>query len=150
MVFVFSDSINIIILMRSNNTGNKFKEENLNYLAENSRRAGVITLPCGVQYKVIKQGAGAIPNKSSIVQVYYRGTNINDKPFDSNMNHRSPMVLKVREVILGWQKVIPIMPIGSIYEVTIPFDQGYGSRGVPGIKGFSTLIFTIKLVGIVR
>ena len=136
--------------MRNNNPKNSFKEENLNYLEENSRRPGVNTLPCGLQYKVIKQGSGATPTKSSIVQVYYRGTNINGKPFDSNMNDRSPIVLKVREVIIGWQKILPLMPIGSTYEVTIPFDQGYGSRGVSGIKGFSTLIFTIKLVGIAR
>ena len=136
--------------MRNNNQNNSFKEDNLNYLKENSRKASVVTLPCGVQYKIIKQGNGATPTKSSFVQVYYRGTNINGKPFDSNMNDRSPMVLKVREVILGWQKVLPIMPVGSTYEVTIPFDQAYGSKGVPGIKGFSTLIFTIRLVGIVR
>ena len=136
--------------MRTRETNNSFKEENLNYLTENSHKAGVTSLHCGVQYKIIKQGTGATPTKSSTVQVYYRGTNIHGKPFDSNMNDRSPMALKVREVIVGWQKIIPLMPIGSTYEVTIPFDQGYGSRGVSGIKGFSTLIFTIKLVGILR
>lgn len=136
--------------MRKNNIDNSFKEENLNYLTENGRKIGVKTLYGGVQYKVIKQGTGATPSKSSIVQVYYRGTNIKGKPFDSNMNDRSPAVLRVREVIVGWQRVLPIMPIGSTYEVTIPFDQGYGSRGTSGIKGFSTLIFTIKLVGIIR
>ena len=136
--------------MRKSNSNSSFKEENLIYLSENSSKPGVISLPCGVQYKVITQGSGAIPTKSSTVQVYYRGTNINGKPFDSNMKDRSPLVLKVREVIVGWQKIIPLMAVGSTYEVTIPFEQGYGSRGVPGIKGYSTLIFTIQLVGIAR
>ena len=136
--------------MKNSNTDSSFKEENVNYLEENSQKEGVTTLPSGVQYKVIIEGTGAKPNKNSTVQVYYRGTNINGKPFDSNMKDRSPISLKVKEVIVGWQRIIPIMPVGSTYEVTIPFDQGYGSRGVPGIKGFSTLIFTIKLVGISR
>ena len=136
--------------MANNISNSSFKEENLNYLEENGRKEGVKTLPSGVQYKVIVEGTGATPTKNSTVQVYYRGTNINGKPFDSNMKDRNPISLKVKEVILGWQRIIPIMPIGSTYEVTIPFDQGYGSRGVPGIKGFSTLIFTINLVSATR
>lgn len=134
--------------MRNNNTGSSFKEENLIYLAENALKAGVETLPCGVQYKVLVQGKGDLPTKNSTVEVYYRGTNINGKPFDSNMKDRLPLSFKVKEVIVGWQKIIPLMAVGSTFEVTIPSEHGYGSRGVSGIKGFSTLIFTIKLVGI--
>lgn len=85
---------------------------------------------------------------NSAVSVYYKGTFINGKQFDSNMDAGYPMAFRLKEVIYGWREILPLMSLGSTYEVYIPFYLGYGDKGVDNIRPFSTLIFTIKLVGV--
>ena len=126
----------------------RYKLDNFKFLEEYAEREGVVKMDCGVLYRIEEQGDGLIPKQNSLVQVYYKGTFINGKQFDSNMEDRVPMALRVRDVIEGWQRVLQIMPVGSTYEAVIPFDMGYGIKAVDGIRGFSTLVFKIKLVSI--
>lgn len=134
--------------MSRKNKGNVYKESNLRFLDENKTKEGVVQLTGGVQYRILEEGEGKIPGATSLVQVYYKGYFIDGKEFDSNMNDTLPALFRVHEVIEGWQDVLRIMPVGSTWEVFIPYTKGYGNRPEGNIKGFSTLIFEIKLVSI--
>ena len=118
------------------------------FLAANAKKPGVVTLPSGVQYKVIKEGKGAIPTDTSFVQVHYQGTLINGTEFDSSYKRGEAQTLRADRVIKGWTEVLTKMPVGSVWEVYIPQELAYGDRETGEIKPFSTLIFKIELVGI--
>lgn len=118
------------------------------YLAANKKKPGVVTLPSGVQYKVIKEGNGPIPADTSMVTVNYEGKTIDGKVFDSTYERKSPATLRANQVIKGWTDVLLKMPVGSVWEVVIPQERGYGDRDQGKIKPFSTLIFKIELVSI--
>ncbi len=116
------------------------------YLAENQKKEGVKVLPNGVQYKVLVEGDGATPTDTSIVKVNYEGKLIDGTVFDSSNKREEPFEVNMRmpRVIPGWVEVLRIMPAGSKWEVTIPYDQAYGTQNMGKIKPFSTLIFTIE------
>ncbi len=116
------------------------------FLAANAKKDGVITLPSGVQYKVIKEGTGAIPADTSLVKVHYEGRLINDSIFDSSYQRGEPTVFRANQVIKGWTEALCKMPAGSVWEVYIPQDQAYGEREQNIIKPFSALIFKIELL----
>ena len=118
------------------------------WLAANAKKAGVKTLPSGVQYKVIKEGKGAMPQDTSTVVVNYEGKTIDGKVFDSSYKRGEPITLKANQVIKGWTEALTMMPIGSKWEVCIPQNLGYGGRQAGQIKPFSTLVFTVELVDI--
>jgi len=127
---------------------NKAKGEK--WLAENGKKAGVTTLPSGVQYKVIKEGNGAIPADTSMVKVHYEGRTIDGKVFDSSYKRNAPITLRCNQTIKGWTDAIVHMPAGSVWEVYIPQELAYGEREQGEIKPFSVLIFKIELVSIVE
>ena len=116
------------------------------FLAENAKKEGVKTLANGVQYKVIKEGTGAIPTDTSLVKVHYEGRLINDSIFDSSYKRGEPTTFRANQVIKGWTEALCHMPAGSVWEVYIPQDQAYGEREQGDIKPFSALIFKIELV----
>ena len=116
------------------------------FLAENAKKEGVKTLANGVQYKVIKEGTGAIPTDTSLVKVHYEGRLINDSIFDSSYKRGEPTTFRANQVIKGWTEALCHMPAGSIWEVYIPQEQGYGEREQNIIKPFSALIFKIELI----
>ncbi len=118
------------------------------FLAANKKKPGVITLPDGVQYKIIKQGNGPIPKDTSKVTVNYRGCTIDGKEFDSSYKRKQPAKLVANQVIKGWTEVLTKMPAGSKWEVYIPQELGYGSRQSGNIKPFSALIFDIELISV--
>jgi FKBP-type peptidyl-prolyl cis-trans isomerase FklB len=118
------------------------------FLAANKKKPGVVTLPSGVQYKVIKEGKGAIPADTSFVQVHYKGTLIDGTEFDSSYKRGEAQTLRADRVIKGWTEVLTKMPVGSKWEVYIPQELAYGEHETGQIKPFSTLIFEIELVGI--
>lgn len=118
------------------------------FLAKNKKAAGVVTLPSGVQYKVIKAGTGAVPADTSAVKVNYEGKLIDGTVFDSSYKRGEPVTMKVNQVIPGWTEILQKMPVGSTYEVYIPQDKAYGAREAGQIKPFSALIFKIELLGI--
>ena len=122
------------------------KEEGEKFLAENGKKEGVKTLPGGVQYKVIKEGTGAIPADTSLVKVHYEGRLLNDSVFDSSYKRGEPITLRCNQTIKGWTDAMVHMPAGSVWEVYIPQDLAYGEREQGIIKPFSVLIFKIELL----
>lgn len=118
------------------------------FLAANAKKPGVKVLPSGVQYKVIKEGAGAIPSDTSKVKVQYEGKTIDGKVFDSSYKRNQPFELHVNQVIKGWTEALTHMPAGSVWEVYIPQELAYGEREQPSIKPFSVLIFKIELLSV--
>ena len=125
--------------------GNKADGEK--YLAENAKKEGVKVLESGVQYKVIKEGTGAMPKDTSLVKVHYEGKTIDGKVFDSSYKRGEPADFRANQVIKGWTDALVHMPAGSIWEVYIPQDLAYGERQQgTDIKPFSALIFKIELL----
>ena len=122
------------------------KKKGEQFLAENAKKEGVKTLPSGVQYKVIKEGNGAIPSDTSMVKVHYEGRTIDGKVFDSSYKRNEPVTLRCNQVIKGWTEALVHMPEGSAWEVYIPQQLAYGEREQGDIKPFSVLIFKIELI----
>lgn len=116
------------------------------FLAANKMKAGVKTLPSGVQYKVIKEGNGPMPKDTSMVKVNYEGRTIEGKVFDSSYKRGEPLELRANQVIKGWTDALVHMPVGSVWEVYIPQELAYGEREQGDIKPFSALIFKIELI----
>jgi FKBP-type peptidyl-prolyl cis-trans isomerase FklB len=124
--------------------GNKADGEK--FVPENGKKEGVKVLPSGVQYKVIKEGTGAIPSDTSLVKCHYEGRLLNDTVFDSSYKRGEPIVLRANQVIKGWTDALVNMPEGSIWEVYIPQELAYAEREQGDIKPFSMLIFKIELI----
>jgi FKBP-type peptidyl-prolyl cis-trans isomerase FklB len=122
------------------------REAGEKWLAENAKKPGVQTLKSGVQYKVIKEGNGAIPADTSLVKVHYEGKTIDGKVFDSSYKRGEPINLRCNQTIKGWTDAMIHMPAGSVWEVYIPQDLAYGEREQGDIKPFSVLIFKIELL----
>ena len=120
------------------------------FLKINGRKAGVVTLPSGLQYEVIKMGDGEKPQLTDTVECHYHGTLINGQVFDSSMDRGQTAKFPLQGVIKGWTEVLQLMPVGSKWKVTIPSDLAYGDRGAGEmIQPGSTLVFIIALIGIV-
>jgi hypothetical protein len=116
-------------------------------LCENNAKAeGVTVLPSGVQYKVLKEGTGAMPKDTSRVKVHYEGRTLEGKVFDSSYKRGEPINLRCNQTIKGWTDAMVHMPAGSVWEVYIPQDLAYGEREQGDIKPFSCLIFKIELL----
>lgn len=125
-----------------------YKKQNEAYLVANGKKEGVKTLPSGVQYKVLTQGNGAVASDTTVVKVHYEGRTIDGQVFDSSYKRGEPVQMRADQVIPGWREVLTMMPAGSKWEVTIPAKLAYGPEGRGQvIKPFSTLIFTIEVVG---
>jgi FKBP-type peptidyl-prolyl cis-trans isomerase FklB len=123
------------------------KEASEKFMAENAKKEGVVTLPSGVQYKVIKEGTGKIPADTSTVTMHYEGRLINDSVFDSSYKRNQPYTVRCNQNIKGFTEALTHMPAGSIWEVYIPQELAYGERQAGAmIKPFSALIFKIELM----
>lgn len=118
------------------------------FLEENKAKDGVVTLPSGLQYKVIKEGKGEKPKLGDRVRVEYSGTLIDGTQFDSSKNHKEPSVFGVTDVIPGWTEALQLMPVGSKWELYVPQELAYGSQDRGTIKPFSMLIFEMELQAI--
>lgn len=125
------------------------KKAGEDFLAKNAKAEGVKVLPSGVQYKVIKEGNGALPKDTSRVRVHYEGKTLDGKVFDSSYKRGEPAEFLANQVIKGWTEALVHMPAGSIWEVYIPQELAYGERQQGAdIKPFSMLIFKIELLGV--
>ena len=137
--------------IREKATEKQFAENKLageKFLAENAKKDGVVTTPSGLQYKVIKKGTGALPTDSSNVKVNYKGTLIDGTEFDSSYKRNEPATFRANQVIKGWTEALKLMPVGSTYELYIPYNLAYGAREAGQIKPFSALVFQVELLGI--
>lgn len=124
------------------------KAEGIKFLQENSKKSGVITLEDGLQYKIIKEGKGNVPEKKSNVEVHYRGMTIDGKVFEDSHESLKPVKMNVGQLIPGFSKALQMMPEGSKWEIFIPQELAYGSFQSKVFKPFSTLIFEIELIKI--
>lgn len=118
------------------------------WMAANAKKPGVKTLPSGVQYKVIKEGAGQMPKDTSVVKVNYEGRLIDGTVFDSSYKNGQPVTLRANQVIKGWTEALVHMPAGSVWEVYIPQELAYGDREQGQIKPYSPLVFKIELISV--
>lgn len=118
------------------------------FLAANKLKEGVVTLPSGLQYKVLTQGNGEIPVATSRVKVHYEGHLIDGTEFDSSYKRNQPNTFAANQVIKGWTEALCLMPVGSKWELYIPYNLAYGDRDQGKIHPYSALIFTVELLGI--
>ncbi len=129
--------------------GDKNKIAGEEFLAANKTKEGVVTLPNGLQYKVITMGTGKKPKATDNVTVHYRGTLIDGTEFDSSIGRGEPTSFQLDQVIKGWTEGVQLMPVGSKFEFYIPSDLGYGDRSAGQlIQPNSTLIFEVELISI--
>lgn len=126
----------------------KNREQGMTFLEANKTKEGVVTLPSGLQYKILRQGDGPKPSAHDIVKVNYRGTLVTGAEFDSTYNERGPAVIKIDDVIKGWTEALQLMKVGSKWQLFVPSELAYGDRQFGRIPPGSTLIFEIELLSI--
>jgi len=147
------EEANIIVNTKFQKIQQLKNEKNLNdgraFLNNNKNAPGVVTLPSGMQYKIVAQGTGAKPSATDKVTVHYHGTLIDGTIFDSSVERKQPIELSVNQVIQGWQEALQLMPVGSKWILYIPSEQGYGENPPRGpIEPNSALIFEVELLSI--
>jgi FKBP-type peptidyl-prolyl cis-trans isomerase FklB len=127
----------------------KNKADGKKFLDENGKQQGITTMPDGLQYKVVKNGAGEKPKDTDTVEVNYKGTFIDGKEFDSSEKNGGPVSFPVNEVIKGWSEALRLMPVGSKWQLYIPSDLAYGDEGEgEDIAPGATLLFEVELLSI--
>ena len=127
--------------------GKKAKEEGEKYLAENAKKEGVVTLPNGLQYLVIKKGNGKRPKATDKVKCHYEGMLVDGTLFDSSVQRGEPATFPLNQVIAGWTEGLQLMTEGSKYRFFIPYTLGYGERGAgASIPPFAALVFDVELI----
>jgi FKBP-type peptidyl-prolyl cis-trans isomerase len=125
------------------------KSEGEAFLAANKAKDGVVTLPSGLQYKILTPGTGPKPTAADTVVCNYRGTLLNGTEFDASAKHGGPATFGVGQVIKGWTEALQLMPVGSKWQLFVPADLAYGGRSAgPDIGPNSTLIFEVELLSI--
>jgi FKBP-type peptidyl-prolyl cis-trans isomerase FklB len=118
------------------------------FVADNAKKEGVVTLPSGLQYKVLKQGVGKLPTLDDYVVCNYRGILVDGTEIDSSYARKEPATLPVKGVMAGWAQALQLMPAGSKWQIFIPPQLAYGERIVGGIGPNATLIFEVELMSI--
>jgi FKBP-type peptidyl-prolyl cis-trans isomerase FklB len=118
------------------------------FLAENAKKEGVVTLPSGLQYKIINEGIGNSPLDTSMVTVHYTGTFIDGTVFDSSVERGEPATFGVNQVIQGWTEALKLMKVGANWMLYIPSELGYGDSSMQGMEPNSVLIFDVQLISI--
>ncbi|RYZ26401.1 MAG: FKBP-type peptidyl-prolyl cis-trans isomerase [Chitinophagaceae bacterium] len=126
----------------------KEKDAGAAFMAENKKNEGVVELPNGIQYQILKEADGPKPSPNSMVKAHYRGALLDGKEFDSSFKRNQPFSARLTQLIKGWQEVLPMMPVGSTWRLWIPSDLAYGDYGTGGIPGGATLLFDIELIEI--
>jgi FKBP-type peptidyl-prolyl cis-trans isomerase FklB len=118
------------------------------FLAANKTKEGVVTLPDGLQYKIVKAGTGPKPAATDTVVCNYKGTLLDGTEFDSSYKRGQPATFALNQVIKGWTEAVQLMPAGSTWELYIPSDLAYGARGAGPIGPNATLVFQVELISI--
>ena len=130
------------------NAGKKNIEVGEKFLAENSKKEGVMVTESGLQYKVIAEGNGKKPTVTDTVETHYEGKTLDGKTFDSSYKRGKTATFALNGVIKGWTEALQLMAEGSEYELYIPAELAYGATGSGAIGPYSTLIFRVKLIAI--
>ena len=139
--------INEFFTRKSQEQAAKAKEEGARFLAENAKKEGVVTLPSGLQYQVLREGNGKKPKATDQVRCHYEGTLINGTVFDSSYKRGEPAVFGLNQVISGWTEGVQLMQDGAKYRFFIPYNLAYGERGAgQQIPPFAALIFEVELI----
>ena len=129
--------------------GKAAKGEGEAFLAENKKRAGVMTTPSVLQYEIVKEGTGRQPKASDTVRCHYEGTLIDGTVFDSSYRRGMPAEFGLRQVIAGWTEGVQLMKEGSIFKFYIPYNLAYGERGAGAdIPPYAALIFKVELINV--
>lgn len=119
------------------------------FLTENQKKEGVVTLPSGLQYRILKAGDGKKPTIDDTVVCHYRGTLVDGTEFDSSYKRNQPATFPIKGVIKGWTEALQLMPVGSKWQLFIPSDLAYGERGAgTAIEPNATLIFEVEIISI--
>lgn len=134
----------------SKSVGDKNLKDGEAYLAANAAKQGVVKTESGLQYQVLKAGAGASPTATDIVRVHYHDTLIDGKVFDSSVERKRPEEFPVNRVIKGWTEALQKMKVGDKWRLVISSDLAYGPRGRPGIPPNAVLVFEVELLEIVK
>jgi FKBP-type peptidyl-prolyl cis-trans isomerase len=137
---------NVLLAMRE--TAEKNKRDGEAFLAANKSKEGVVSLPSGLQYKVLKAGEGKKPTIDDKVVCNYRGTLLDGTEIDSSYKRNEPSTFPLKGVIRGWTEVLQLMPVGSKWQIILPPDLAYGDRGSSNIGPNTTLIFEVELISI--
>ena len=126
------------------------KEAGAAFMMDNVKKQGVVELPNGIQYEIVKEGTGPQPTLKDKVKAHYKGSLLSGKEFDSSYRRNQPFTAPLTSLIKGWQMVVPMMKTGSIWRLWIPSELAYGDRGAGGdIPGGATLQFEIELLEII-
>lgn len=132
----------------------KLSEENMAkseaFLQANKSKTGIVTLPSGIQYRIIEEGDGPRPGLDSKVSVHYRGSKLDGREFDSSFARGTPEEFNVNSVLKGWQEVLPLMKQGSTWQIFVPPELAFGARGNPPVGPNEALMFDLKLVEILK
>lgn len=127
------------------------KQEGIAFLRSNKIKEGVIELPEGLQYIVLKEGSGSQPALTDTVKAHYKGMLLNGKEFDNSFKRGQPFTAPLRSLIKGWQIALPLMKEGSHWRLWIPSELAYGDQGAGAdIPGGATLIFEVELISIIK
>ena len=129
--------------------GKSAKAEGERFLAENGKKAGIITTPSGLQYQVLREGNGKSPKSTDTVECHYEGTLIDGTKFDSSYDRGQTATFPLNQVIAGWTEGLQLMQEGGKYRFFIPYNLGYGERGAgASIPPFAVLVFDVELVAV--
>ncbi|HEY4797918.1 MAG TPA: FKBP-type peptidyl-prolyl cis-trans isomerase [Bacteroidia bacterium] len=142
-------AIQNFMMAKAKKKGEENLEKGKKFLADNSKKEGVKTLPSGLQYQIVKEGTGAKPTANDKVTCHYHGTTIDGVVFDSSIQRGQPAQFGVSQVIPGWTEALQLMSVGSKWKLFIPANLAYGERGAGGAIGPNeTLIFDVELISI--
>jgi len=148
-LMAFQNELKTKMQEKAKAAGEKNKKDGEQFLAANKAKPGVMTTASGLQYKVVKEGAGAKPTPEDTVSVNYKGTLIDGTEFDSSYKRNQAATFTVKGVIPGWTEALQLMTVGSTYQLFIPSNLAYGERGAGSTIGpNSTLVFEVELLSI--
>lgn len=143
------ETVNEFFRQKEAEMATKARKEGEDFLKENSKREGIVTLPSGLQYKVLRQGNGRKPRATDKVECHYEGTLINGQKFDSSYDRGETATFGLNQVIAGWTEGLQLMQEGAKYRFFIPYNLGYGERGAgQSIPPYATLIFDVELIAV--
>jgi FKBP-type peptidyl-prolyl cis-trans isomerase len=126
----------------------KNAEASRTFFEENKKREGIMTTESGLQYRVLQEGSGASPKSEDFVKVNYRGTFLDGKEFDNSYAKGEPLRIQMDRVIKGWKEALPMMKVGSRWQLFVPPELGYGDRSYGPIQPNSALIFEVELISV--